>query len=205
MNISLNFINNSNDANNSQVVIFQKNVATNFDEVAVAWKVISFAGRGDSHRIEFPLTNSAAVAEAGGDAGAPVSAPNGTLLAAQDAGDGAVLTAAGSASSAKEIQVLNQRARGSIDAQIYKDGRLLAVKTSVAPQQKAVFQFKPTIWIGVVSSVQEGELLDSAVLAQVNTELSLLGIASADIVISGGGPGPNAASIKFSLQNIVMS
>jgi hypothetical protein len=203
MNISLNFINNSNDANNSQVVIFQKNVATNFDEIAVAWKVISFAGRGDSHRIEFPLTNSAAVAEAGGDAGAAVSAPNGTLLSAQDAGDGAVLTTAGSASSAREIQVLNQRARGSIDAQIYKDGRLLAIKTSVAPQQKAVFQFKPTIWIGVVADIQEGEVLDSAVVSQVNTELALLGIASADIVMTGGGPGPNARPYSFSLQNIV--
>jgi hypothetical protein len=205
VNIQLNFINNSNDANNSQVVIFQKNVATNFDEIAVAWKVISFAGRGDSHRIEFPLTNSAAVAAAGGDAGAPVPAPNGSLLSAQDAGEGAVLTAVGSASSAKEIQVLNQRTRGSIDAQIYKDGRLLAVKTSVAPQQKAVFQFKPTIWVGVVAEVQEGEVLDSAILSQVNTELALLGIASADIVMTGGGPGPNARPYSFSLQNIVMA
>ena len=41
MDIQLNFINNSNDANNSQVVIFQKNVATDFDELAVAWQVVS--------------------------------------------------------------------------------------------------------------------------------------------------------------------
>ena len=38
MDIQLNFINNSNDVNNSEIVIFQKNVATDFDELAVAWQ-----------------------------------------------------------------------------------------------------------------------------------------------------------------------
>ena len=36
MGVQLNFINNSNDTNNSEVVIFQKNVATNFDEIGRA-------------------------------------------------------------------------------------------------------------------------------------------------------------------------
>jgi hypothetical protein len=206
MNIQLNLINNSNDANNSQVVIFQRNVATNFDETAVAWKVIEFTGRGDSHRFEFPLANSAVAADAtGGDTGEPVPVSNGTLLSAVDADDGLALKASGTASSAKEIQVLNQRTQGSIDTQIYKDGRLLAIKSSVAPGQKAVFQFKPTIWIGVVADVQAGEVLDSATLSQVNTELSLMGIVSADIVMTGGGPGPNAKPFSFTLQNVVMA
>ena len=53
MDIKLNFINLSNDVNNSQVVIFQKNVSTDFDELAVAWKVISNCGRGDNHPSSF--------------------------------------------------------------------------------------------------------------------------------------------------------
>jgi|GEM_PF-5257396 len=35
--IKLNFINHSNDTNNSSVVIFQKNEATSFEELAVAF------------------------------------------------------------------------------------------------------------------------------------------------------------------------
>jgi hypothetical protein len=33
MGVQLNFINQSNDANNSQIVIFQKNVASDFEEL----------------------------------------------------------------------------------------------------------------------------------------------------------------------------
>src|SRR5258708_23979581 len=40
MGVQLNFVNQSNDANNSQIVIFQKNVASDFEEQAVAWRVI---------------------------------------------------------------------------------------------------------------------------------------------------------------------
>ncbi len=206
MNITLTLINHSSDANNSQVVIFQRNVATNFDEIAVAWKVIEFTGKGDSHRFEFPLANSAvAIDAASGDTVKPVPVSNGTLLSAVDAHDGVALQPSGTATSAREIQVLNQRTRGSIDTQIYKDGRLLAIKSSVAPGQKAVFQFKPTIWVGVVTDVQAGEVLDSAILSQVNTELSLMGIVSADIVMTGGGPGPNTKPFSFTLQNVVMA
>ncbi|MGK4568066.1 hypothetical protein [Flavobacterium sp. 3HN19-14] len=41
--IKLNFINNSNDANNSQIVIFQKNYAED-NLNPVAWKVIRECG-----------------------------------------------------------------------------------------------------------------------------------------------------------------
>ena len=44
----------------------------------------------------------------------------------------------------------------------------------------------------------------SAVVSNINTEISLLGIASADIVMTGGGPGANSTPFAFSLQNVVM-
>src|SRR2546429_5481525 len=50
--VQLNFVNQSNDANNSQIVIFQKNVASDFEELAVAWRVIKYCGQGDNHRSE---------------------------------------------------------------------------------------------------------------------------------------------------------
>jgi hypothetical protein len=47
--------------------------------------------------------------------------------------------------------------------------------------------------------------MDSAVVEQVNTEFSLLGIASADIVMTGGGSGPDAQPFSFTFQNVVMA
>ncbi|MDB5088090.1 MAG: hypothetical protein JWR09_2084, partial [Mucilaginibacter sp.] len=60
-----------------------------------------------------------------------------------------------------------------------------------------------TLWIGAVSQIWEGDLINSAITSQVNTELSLLGIASADIVMTGGGPGKASTGFNFTLQNIV--
>jgi hypothetical protein len=54
MDIHLNFINDSNDMNNSEIVVFQKNAATDFDELAVAWLVIKYCGQGDNHPFVYP-------------------------------------------------------------------------------------------------------------------------------------------------------
>jgi hypothetical protein len=129
----------------------------------------------------------------------------GQLFQMQLTTSGDQLVAAGPANSPAEIQVLNALPKGSINAGVYKAGKLLACKTMIAPQQKAVFQFKPTIWVGVVSQVEQGQVMNSAIMSTVNTEISLLGIASADIVMTGGGPGPNSQPFQFSLENVVMA
>ncbi|MNT99836.1 hypothetical protein D3C72_2427920 [compost metagenome] len=67
-----------------------------------------------------------------------------------------------------------------------------------------MFQFKPTIWIGVASQIVQGQVMNSAIISNINTQLSLLGIASADIVMTGGGPGANTTPFAFHFENIVM-
>jgi hypothetical protein len=42
-------------------------------------------------------------------------------------------------------------------------------------------------------------------MSQINTEISLLGISSADIVMTGGGPGSSSTPFTFSLQNVQMA
>ena len=49
-----------------------------------------------------------------------------------------------------------------------------------------------------------GKLMNSAVISSINTELSLLGIASADIVMTGGGSTKTATPFRFTLENVVM-
>ncbi len=204
MATNLNFINNSNDPNNSEVVIFQKNVATDFDELAIAWKVIQNCGQGDNHPFTFPMTNFIGASDSYGNTTPQLKAANGQMFQVSLTPSGNTLSYAGPATSSKQIQLHNNLAKGAINASIYKDGRLLAVKTSIAPGQMAAFQFKPTIWIGVVSQVVQGQMMNSAIISNINTELSLLGIASADIVMTGGGPGPTSTPYQFNLDNIVM-
>ena len=204
MNVQLNFVNNSNDMNNSEVVMFQKNVATNFDELAVAWQVIKYCGPGDNHPFTFPMGMQVGASDSYGNYTPQLEAQNGQLYLMRLTSTGDRLVAAGSGTSSKEVQVLNDLPKGAINASIYKDGKLLAIKTSIAPQQKAVFEVKPTIWIGVASQIVQGQVMNSAIIANINTELSLLGIASADIVMTGGGSGANAKPFDFHLENIVM-
>jgi len=204
MGVQLNFVNQSNDANNSQIVIFQKNVASDFEELAVAWRVIRNCGQGDNHPFSFPLSMQIAASDSYGNYTPQLNAQHGELFHMTLTASGDRLVPAGRSTSSREVQLLNALPRGAINASCYKDGKLLAVKNSIAPQQRAVFAFKPTLWIGIASQAVQGEVMGSATLSNINTEISLMGIASADIVMTGGGPGPDSRPFSFLLENIVM-
>ena len=203
MDIRLNFINRSDDPGYPDVVIFQRNVAATFDELAVAWKVIRFCGQDDIHPFTFPLTMAVAASDSYGNYTPPLQVRDGQLFQVVPGASGDQLVPAGSSTNSREVQVLNNLPTKAINAGLYRNGRLLAVRTSISPQQKAVFEFKPTLWIGVARQLAEGEVMSSAGIAAIDTELSLLGIASADIVMTGGGRGANSTPFAFHLQNIV--
>ncbi|HWU95811.1 MAG TPA: hypothetical protein VN029_09440 [Sphingomonas sp.] len=205
MDIKLNFINQSNALNNPSVVIFQKNVATNFDELAVAWKVIRNCGPGSNHPFTFPMANTIACAFGRDEYGAQLPARNGQRFdAVRSASGEQLIPSSVPATSSKQIELVNMLQKDALNAAMYKSSRLLAQKWSVVPKQKAVFEFRPTLWIGVASQVVEGEVMNSAILSEIDTEVWLLGIASADIVMTDG-PGPRGGPFKFTLENIQMA
>lgn len=200
MDIQINFINQSYDQNNSKIVIFQKNVATSFEEIAVAWRVIENCGRNWTHSFKYPMNFYVAAQDSSGNVSDMKLAVNGQKWDVVRSSSGDVLALdANAASSMTEVEVKNLLPVGSVNAQIYKDGKLLATKTGVSPQQKAVFEFNPTIWVGVVSEIEEGDVMNSAILSDINTELSLLGITKADLIMTGGGIGSSAVPFKFTL------
>jgi hypothetical protein len=200
MTTQLNFINNSTDANNSDITIFQKNVATSTDETAVAWTVIQNSSPGQETAIAFPADLQIAVTDSWGNHTAAVSIEPGQLFVIRPTPAGPQLAYDRPAPQPDEICLLNALSQGAITVQVYRDGRLLATQTDVAPQQTALFNFSHSIWIGPSQQVVEGQALNTAALVNVNTELSLLGIASANIVMTGGGPGPNSTPFAFNLQ-----
>lgn len=205
MLIQLNFINRSYDPRNAKIVIFQKNEASGLDEPPVAWQVIEHRDVSYNQQFRFPTSMTVGASDSWGNHTPQIPAENGSMYHVELTGSGDTLSRCGPATSSREVQVRNDLARGTINASIYREGRLLAIRTNIAPGQKAVFEFRPNIWIGAAPQVTEGDLLDPAILSEINTELSLVGIVSADIVMTGGGPGPDAEPFTFHLENILMA
>jgi hypothetical protein len=197
--IKLNLINNSNEIPNGEIVICQKLYS---EQPAVAWQVIKNLGIGSSHPFTYSWALEVSAMDPEGNYTPKLPAHEGQAfdLILQSTGN-TLVPSAQPATTPKATEINNLLPQGAINANIYRDGKLLATKTQIPPQQKAVFQFKPTIWIGVASQVEAGQIMDSAIISNINTELSLLGIASANIIMTGGGPG--GQPYHFSLANVV--
>lgn len=201
--IKLNFINRSSDTNNSSVVIFQQNVAEDFGEIAIAWKVIENCGRLDNHPFAYPLNFMVSASDSYGNYTPQLTGYDGQAFDMVKSTSGDILQLSSTpATATTEVEVRNNLIQGAINANCYRDGKLLATKTGLAPGQKAVFEFQPRIYIGVVSQVEEGDVMNSAIISQINSEINLFGITSADIVMTGGGPGKSATAFDFTLENI---
>lgn len=201
--IKLNFINRSNDTNNSTVVIFQKNVGEDLGETAVAWQVIKNCGRLDNHPFSYPLQFEVSASDSYGNYSPAMLAYDGQAYQMVKDNSGDVLQiSAEAAASQDEVEVRNDLAQGAIAAHAVRDGKICATVPGLAPGQKAVFKFTPRIRIGVMSQINEGDTLSAAILSQLQTELDLTGVTSADIVMTGGGPGAKADPFRFELENI---
>lgn len=203
--IKLNFINQSNDANNSDIVIFQPNTAQGQDDFCVAWKVIQNCGKGDRHPFTFPPQLTVGATDSYGNSTAVLNAKPGDAFNVSKTASGDELVLAGKAKVATEIEVKNNLAMGAVNINCYRNGKLLGTSVNLVPLQLAAFQFRPTIFIGVVQNIAEGDILNAAVLSEINTEISLIGIASADIVMTGGGTGPTATAFYFALENVKLA
>jgi hypothetical protein len=201
--IQLNLINLSGDVNNSDYVIFQKNAATDVNVQSVAWIVVKNLGNGDNHPFTYPMNFAVGAKDSDGNYMPQIAATPGNTYEVAMARSGHVLrNSSAPAANPTEVEVWNNLSLGAIDAQIYRDGKLLATKVNVPPGSKANFQFLPKIYIGTVSQVTQGAVMNSNVTVQYLTELDLLGVSSADIIVSGGGAGPNATPFKFTLSNV---
>jgi len=202
--IKLKFWNKSNDVNQSQVVIFQKQVNPDYNEASIAWKVIEYCGQGDYHPFEYDNDVQISASDSYNNYTPQFDASPGQLFHLKETSSGHMLSYKGPGSNKNEVQVLNALAIGAINVNCYRSGKLLAQKLNVVPGEEALFEFLPHIFIGVLSEVTEGEVMNSAVVTQVNTELSLLGIKSADIVMRGGGSGRDAVPYTFDIENEIM-
>ena len=201
--IKLNFINRSNDTNNNSVVIFQLNAASDFNEIAVAWKVIENCGIQENHPFTYSLNFNLCTGDSDGNFTPQLTAFEGQAFDHFKDISGDVLQISGTLSTnPKEVEIRNNLPTGAINANCYRDGKLLAVKTRIFPSYKVVFYFQPILYIGVLNQIKEGDEMSSAIFSQINSQINLLGITSADIVMTGGSLAKSAPEFHFALENI---
>lgn len=202
MNIKLNFINNSNIAFTNSVVIFQKNIAS-ASGTCVAWVVFDNPAKGIAFPFQYNYPRTVAASDNFGNVTTQLSAPDGCRFDMTSSVKGNQLrlsTQPAIAPSAIEVQ--NELPVGAINAMIYNNGLLCAQTTGIAPGQKADFAFEPNLYLSLANGVQQGDTVDATITANPNFMFSLMGIGSADIVMTGGGSGPDAQPIKFFMQNV---
>lgn len=208
MDTQLNFINRSLAGHTTEIVLFQKNVALEMSALEVAWKVIRHCGRDCSHPLVFAQGFEVSVQDLWGNFTPRLPAQPGQafeLVQGPVAGRQLrpVRREASAAQASGVIEVLNAQRQGAVDVCLYRGGMLLGRKTSVAPGQKALFRYPPTLWVAVAAEIVEGQAFQSAVLSEQALELSLMGVARADLVMTGGGPGTSARPYEFRLENVI--
>jgi hypothetical protein len=203
--IELNFVNRSADMNNSSIVIFQKNVAADLDELTVAWIVIKNCGRLNYHPFIYLMQMDVSASDSYGNYTPHMPAPDGHAFEMVEDFTGDVLQRARRpAQSPSEVEVRNNLETGAITANFFKDGKLVAAKTGIAPAQKAVIEIQPIIYIGVVSQITQGAIIEAAIIQQIHRRFDLTGITKADIVMTGGGPGRQSMPFEFHLHNVFL-
>ena len=202
MDIRLNFINRSGDANNSQILIFGKNPQASLDEIAQAWTAIPAFARDATYSVHYPIETAITAQDSFGNFTAMQPAAPGQHFSLVEGEDGNILEAP-VAGQPDQITLSNELRQGAVNVCLYKGKRLYLSERNVLPEQTAAFRLRPTIWVGVASQSDPDSGDNSAILSSVATKFSLLGLVSADVVMTGGGIGANAEPLVFMLENIV--
>jgi hypothetical protein len=204
MDTRLNFLSRSPASRDSVIVLFQKNARSVPGSSEIAWKTIRHCGFGYSHPVAFPASLEICTGDAYGNYSPRIRVADGDHFSVVPTHLGGKLAFRRRSPGRDGVEVCNDLRRGAVDLNVFRDSRLLWRRRSLPPQQRTVFSFPPSLWIGAIAGARQGEPLDPHAAGAPSTLLSLRGVASADIVMTGGGAGPDAAPITFSLENAKM-
>lgn len=192
--VNLRFINRSNTVGGTDIIVFQKNLEGVMDENIVAWQICTLA-QDEADDIVYDKRLQLGYNVIGVGRVTTVNASVGNIYGLNNG-----VYYSGEWMSPSELATFNTNPY-AIVVEVYRSGNVLSALPA-GSDDTSLFRFNPTIWVGVVSSIEEGDVLDSGTVASINTEISLLGIKSADVVMVGGGVGPSAVPYSFMLENI---
>lgn len=188
--IKITYTNKSMNKDLPTVFVFTKNETPTFDVLkeGVAWSTFPNTGRGSSSSFVFPIiTEVGATWQGGMNKTQILPSEIGKRYTVSQNDTGIVLAANGNASDTKSIDVnYDANIQDGVSASLYKDNKLMLTKNIVGYGQKATFVLKPKLYWGIASEIEEGGLINSAVL---NTdsffEQDLEGITEVNISLNG--------------------
>ncbi len=202
MKTELTFINRSYDVSRSDIVIFQPNEAATGVQCPVAWKVIKRCPVDWSHTFTFSSEFQAGIRDGDGNLSPRIPVTPGTLVTVSPRPHGAVALDLEKAEDPVGIYLESRLKSAGCDAEIYRDGRLLSRYPALASRTHVAFQFGNHIFVAATSGINEGDLLRLSDLHWLTlTKLDLLGVTSAEIVMTGGGYGSDATPLCFHIHN----
>jgi hypothetical protein len=195
---------NQQAGGDADVVLFQKLGLPGAACKPLAWKVIQRCGRDCTHPFSYADQLELNVIDAYGNHTPRIAAGAGGRYRYAPVGAGRQLCAARYHQGSDLLLVRNELTQGAIRALLSKDGRPLALSDAVAPRQIAGFQLgPPLLWIALASGVHAGQVLPAQLIGQA-TALPLAGLASATVVLRGGGSGAQARAHSFTLERQVL-
>ena len=185
--IDILYVNDSNNQNNPTVLVFMEPTESNLAAQSTAWQVIDNIGNNSWHRFTYTLDTSAIATWNDGSSGTfPVTTSNGKTYALKNTPGGFSLVDGGTTTADNEFDVLNKVSiEGGISVTAFKDGKPIATKKEVAKNQKAEFVFHPKLYFGVSSEYELGDAVDSAVMSEEFTPVSLEGLSQLTVKLTG--------------------
>ena len=202
--INLRLVNQSDTPGELSFAIFQKNGAPGFEGPARPWLIFRKLGHGDSTAFDFTTELKVAVSDTYGNYTPQMTAEPGQKFQMIRSESGDELVQHGETNDPEVMDVWNMLERGAIDAHCYRSGKRLYTQTNVIPEQKASFQFDDTIHVENILAVEIDHSEDFDQIMDEGAPIRLTGIASADIVVKGGGIGMSAQAYSYHLENVVM-
>ncbi len=185
--INILFVNQSNDRDNSNVLVFMKPTESNFAAQSTAWQIIKDIGYNCWHKFTYTLNTSVIALWDGGKSGTfPIDTANGKTYALKQTKGGFSLEENGNGNTPNEFDVINKvSVPNGVSVIAFKDGNPILTKQTVAKGEKAEFVFHPKLYFGVSSEYQVGDVISSAVMSEDFKEVSLEGLKSATVTMRG--------------------
>lgn len=201
----LKVINLSDNARPQSIIFFQKNCANaNRDNSIIAWHVINQLSYDHCCEVDFSNKLFASISDYYGNHKPQINLQPGHLYKITEETNQTSFVESGLGSHPLEIQVENTLNQGAYDINIFRSDKLLSRHSSLIPKAKAFFQFKYIIWAGILPRVKEGDTISISDIELRTTfqQFYLIGIKKAELILVGGGPGPESTPFTFHLTNI---
>ncbi len=187
--VKINFINQSVNSDMPVIFVFTKNMVPTFDVLrhGIAWRVLDNVNKGSVSSFIFPIETSVQAMWGGYNKTEQLKSEIGKRYSVINSDGGIVLVKNGNASQKNAIEVNSQvHVDGGIQAQLFKDGRVMMTKNIVAYDQKATFILHPKLYWGIAHEIQEGSQLSTAVLSSDHFfEQDLEGVTETNVVLTG--------------------